>query len=93
MDNLRITISGITGSSPYNIYLCQTSIDDCFYVKTITNTPYAFDIPKPFDNNISYYLKVIDNNNKIITSQSTINPTPTPTATITPTPSISGALS
>lgn len=90
MDNLRITISSITGSSPYNVYLCQSSVNDCFYVKTISNTPYIFDIPKPFDNNVVYLLKIIDNNNNIIIGESTLVPTPsvTPTNTPTVTPSI-----
>jgi hypothetical protein len=34
---------------------------------TISTTPYVFDIPSPQDTSLSYMLKVIDNNNCVVT--------------------------
>jgi hypothetical protein len=73
MVNIKANISGITGQTPYDIYICQSSIDDCIYINTITGTTYSFDIPKPFDNNIQYILKVIDNNGVIINKSIIVN--------------------
>jgi len=62
-------------------------------VNTITGTTHNFDIPKPFDNNTSYFLKVIDNNENVIIGFMGITPTPTRTKTITPTASITPTIS
>jgi hypothetical protein len=67
MVNIKVSINGITGQSPYDIYVCQSSINDCIYINTISGTTYSFDLPKPFDNNVEYILKVIDNNGRVIT--------------------------
>jgi len=67
MVNIKVNINGITGQSPYDIYVCQSSINDCIYINTISGTTYSFDLPKPFDNNVEYILKVIDNNGRVIT--------------------------
>jgi hypothetical protein len=67
MVNIKVSINGITGQSPYDIYVCQSSINDCIYINTISGTTYSFDLPKPFDNNVEYILKVIDNNGRMIT--------------------------
>jgi hypothetical protein len=66
--NITVKIFGITGQSPYDIYICQPTINDCIYINTISGTTYSFDLPKPIDNNVQYSVKVIDNNNRIITS-------------------------
>jgi hypothetical protein len=89
MDNLKVFINGLTVASPFHIYICQPNINECFYVNTITGTTYNFDIPKPFDNNTSYFLKVIDNNENIIIGFMGITPTPTISITPSITPSIS----
>jgi len=91
MENLKVFINGLTGDSPFHIYICQPSINECFYVDTITGTTHNFDIPKPFDNNTSYFLKVIDDNENIIIGSMGITPTPsiTPSISITPTPTAS----
>ena len=88
MENLKVFINGLTGDSPYHVYICQSSINECYYIDTISGTTYNFDIPKPFDNNTSYFLKVIDGNQNTIIGSMGITPTPTRTTTITPTTSI-----
>jgi hypothetical protein len=64
---IQVTINGITGQSPFDIYICQSNGSGCFYVTTITSTPYVFDIPEPYDTSTSYQLQVVDGNNCIIT--------------------------
>jgi hypothetical protein len=60
---VQVTISSITGQSPYDVYICQSNGSGCFYISTITTTPYVFDIPAPYDTSSSYLLKVVDANN------------------------------
>jgi hypothetical protein len=64
---VQVTISSITGQSPYDVYICQSNGSGCFYVTTITSTPYVFDIPEPYDTSTSYQLQVVDGNNCVIT--------------------------
>jgi hypothetical protein len=64
---VQVTINSITGQSPYEIYICQSDGSGCFYVTTITTTPYVFDIPSPYDTSSSYMLKVVDAFNCVIT--------------------------
>jgi hypothetical protein len=66
---VKVTINNITGQTPYDVYVCQNTGAGCFYISTITNVNlpnYTFDIPSPYDTASSYMLKVIDNNNCII---------------------------
>ena len=64
---IQVTINGITGQSPYDIYICQSNGTGCFYISTTSVViPYVFDIPAPYDNSVAYMLKVIDTNNCII---------------------------
>lgn len=86
MVNIRVGINGITGQSPYDIYICQTNINDCVFINTITGTTYSFDIPKPLDNQFNYTIKVIDNNGIVITGTAVVSLPPTPSPSITRTP-------
>jgi hypothetical protein len=87
----QLTISSITGQSPYDIYVCQTGGTGCFYITTISSVPYTFNIPAPINNYSAYMLKIIDNNGCVITGEEPVTtctfvtPTPTPTNTTTPT--------
>lgn len=69
---IQVVISGLTGTSPYDVYICQNDGTSCFYIDRInsSNIPYTFDIPEPYNNSSSYLLKVIDNNNCILTGSS-----------------------
>ena len=60
---VQVTINSITGQSPYDLYICQSNGGNCFYITTISSTPYVFDIPSPYDTSPSYMLKVVDANN------------------------------
>lgn len=63
----NISITGITGTSPYHVYVCDYPETTCIYVDTISSVPYSFDIPVVFDGQTFYTLKIIDNNNIIAT--------------------------
>ena len=73
MTNISVKIFGITGQSPFDVYVCQPTIDDCIYINTISETTYSFDLPKPMNNGLQYIIKVNDNNNRIITSVTNVS--------------------
>jgi hypothetical protein len=81
MVNINVNIIGITGQSPYDVYVCQSSINDCVYINTISGTTYSFDIPKPLDNSLQYIIKIIDSNNIILTKVVSVSNEPSVTAT------------
>lgn len=70
---VQVTISSVTGQSPYDVYVCQTNGLACFYITTISSTPYVFDIPAPYNNLSAYMLKLIDGNNCIISGTTTVS--------------------
>jgi hypothetical protein len=63
---VQVTITNITGSSPYDIFVCQPNGSSCFYITTTSTIPYVFNIPEPYNTSSSYMLKIIDNQNCII---------------------------
>jgi len=87
-----VSINALTGTSPYDVYVCQPDGSSCFYMSRITtgDLPYVFDIPAPYDNSNEYLLKVIDASACVLTGTSaiffTLTPTPSPTTTPTVTP-------
>jgi hypothetical protein len=70
---IQVNINGITGQSPYDIYVCQSDGTGCFYMLTTSNTSLSFTIPSPYDESSSYLLKVIDSNECIITGVQTVS--------------------
>jgi hypothetical protein len=69
---VQVTINSITGSSPYDVYICQSGGTACFYISTISTIPYVFDIPAPYNTSSSYMLKIIDSDNCIISGTTTV---------------------
>lgn len=61
----EITVSGITGTSPFDIYTCDTGKTTCIYITRVTGTdlPVSFDVPMVFESLPSVNVKVVDNNN------------------------------
>ena len=61
----QITISNITGSTPYNIYICTNTYTNCAWVAQINNNflPFSFIVPTQFEVLPSVGIKVIDNKN------------------------------
>ena len=65
---LTITITSVTGSTPYQVYLCQGDGTGCIYVTQTSTIPYTFVIPPPVDTATSYMVKIVDAAGCIITS-------------------------
>jgi hypothetical protein len=59
---IDITINNISGSSPYDVYLCDNPITVCIYIDTISSFPYLFEVPNIMSNNNDFNLKIVDNN-------------------------------
>jgi hypothetical protein len=59
---VQVTVNNITGSTPYDVYLCDTSQTTCIYINQITDSqlPYNFIIPQPFDTQSNYIIKLVD---------------------------------
>jgi hypothetical protein len=87
---IQTTIYSLSGTSPFDVYICQFNLTGCFYIDTITSgdIPYTFTIPSPYDTAESYCVKVVDNQGCVISGCSVVNPTPTPTNTVTPTKTV-----
>ena len=64
----NITITSITGITPYDVYVCDTGYTTCIYVSTINsgNLQYSFIIPSIFSSLTNFVVKVIDNNDCVI---------------------------
>jgi hypothetical protein len=58
-----ITINNVSGSSPFDVYLCNDPISTCVYIDTITTTPFTFTVPTILETLSSFNLKVVDDNN------------------------------
>lgn len=71
---VRVFINDITGSTPYQVFICQPGNIGCFYISEITDgdLPYQFDIPAPYNNAESYLLKIVDNFGCIISGTTTV---------------------
>lgn len=69
---IEVSITNISGQSPYDIYVCQSGGTDCFYITTTSDTSYTFDIPDPYDNSTTYTIKIIDSNDCIIEKTASI---------------------
>jgi hypothetical protein len=66
----QVTISTLSGSTPFDVYTCDTGYTTCIYVSTITSgqIPYSFDLPFIQEGMVSVGVKVVDNTGCIIQS-------------------------
>jgi hypothetical protein len=86
---MLVEITNITGSEPYDIFVCDIIAQNCIWIDNITDSelPYSFLLPEIFssyENNFT--IKFVDSNLCQFTTQSVqVTPTQTPTNTITPT--------
>ena len=63
---VQITINSLTGTSPYDVYICDNLLSNCVYIATINLTPFEFDVPAPLDAQSELCVKVVDTNGCII---------------------------
>ena len=63
------TISGLGGASPFDVYVCDQTMATCIYVSTINTVdlPYSFNIPVVYGSLTQFVVKVVDNNDCIVT--------------------------
>lgn len=63
-----ININLLSGSSPFDVYTCDTGYTTCIYVATITSgdIPYQFVVPSIQQGMSSIGLKIVDNTECII---------------------------
>jgi hypothetical protein len=84
-----IQITSVTGTSPYDVYVCDVFGANCNLVGTIPGSvppAVTFSIPTMFNYAQVVMVKVIDLNNcETFHIETCIPPTPTPTPTRTPT--------
>jgi hypothetical protein len=60
---ILVTINTITsGTSPFDIWVCDTCYGTCQYIDTITSAPYTFTLPPVYETYTNYVVKLIDNN-------------------------------
>ena len=62
---LEVNITGLSGSSPFNIWICDNPETTCIYVDTVDSSPLTFDVPSPLSFQNDWTIKSIDNNNCI----------------------------
>lgn len=55
-----ISIDAVTGTSPYDVYICDELGLNCFYITETSTIPFTFEIPKPYDELTVYMLKLVD---------------------------------
>jgi hypothetical protein len=69
-----ITINNISGSTPFDVYVCDTGYTTCIYVSTIDSVdlPYTFEIPPIYSTLTNFIVKVVDDNNCIVTDTITV---------------------
>jgi hypothetical protein len=58
----QIIISGITGTSPYNIYVCDTLGTNCQYIGVFTTVPQTIILPSTFTYAPAVLIRIIDYN-------------------------------
>jgi hypothetical protein len=63
-----VTITNLTGSSPYDVWVCDTTLTTCVYVSTFTSIPYTFDVPYIYSSLTEFVVKIVDNNDCIKTN-------------------------
>lgn len=84
-----IEITGATGTGPYDIYVCDSTLTYCVLVGTGINFPpnFLYTLVYPLDVVSSVIIKLIDSNGcEFLQLYNCPTPTPTPTVTPTPTP-------
>ena len=85
----NIQINSISGTSPFNIYMCDVGLYQCIFLQTETSPTYPIELnpPTTLIGTTSFIIKIIDANGCQIFYPYT-QPTPTPTSSNTPTPTV-----
>jgi hypothetical protein len=57
-----VQINSLSGTSPFDLYVCDQTISYCFFVASISGSPYTFNVPPPLDSTTPIVLKITDAN-------------------------------
>lgn len=69
---ISIVINDLSGTTPYDIYLCDNTSTTCVYIDRISSSPYEFEVPKIFVKLPDVNLKIVDSSGCEITSNLTL---------------------
>ena len=85
----QIQINSISGTSPFDIYMCDIGIAQCIFLQTETSPTYPLTLtfPSTLNGSTSFIIKIIDANGCQVFYPYT-QPTPTPSASMTRTPTV-----
>lgn len=67
-----VTITSLTGSSPFDVWVCNNALSTCIYVDTFNTPPYTFEVPYSFSSLTEFIVKIVDNNDCIKTNTITV---------------------
>lgn len=68
-----VTINSVTsGTSPYDIWVCDTCYGTCQYINTTSVIPFSFTLPAIYETYVSYVIKIIDDNGCVYCDTETI---------------------
>ena len=57
-----VQITSLSGTPPYDIYVCDQTITYCYIVQTISGSSVSFTVPYPLESTTPIILKIIDSN-------------------------------
>jgi hypothetical protein len=58
----EVVINGLTGQSPFYVYLCDSAQTTCVYIDSITGATYSFGIPELLEGQTEFGLKIVTSN-------------------------------
>lgn len=77
-----VQITSVTGTSPYDVYVCDITNTFCYVVTTNVTIPYNFYVPAPLDDVSQLIVKLVDSLGcEIFEPYQCPTPTPTPSPT------------
>jgi hypothetical protein len=65
---LEVIVNGLSGATPFNIWICDNPETTCIYVDTVTGATLTFDVPQALIYQNDWIIKSIDNNNCVSTT-------------------------
>jgi hypothetical protein len=67
-----VTINDISGTTPYDIYICDNPQTQCIYIDRIDSAPYEFEVPTIMLNFSEFTLKIVDSSGCQVTTNLTL---------------------
>jgi hypothetical protein len=67
-----VTINDVSGTTPYDVYICDYPPTQCIYVDRISSAPYVFEVPTLMLSFPEFTLKIIDSSGCEVTTNLTL---------------------